>query len=153
MTGVQTCALPILITFNLGAVLNLHSLLVDEISVVCTDVRVVDHHETALGCCNLGIKSLHFLDWESISVEHEVLKILRVVEVRPKDVNWESIVGELCISFHHQVSTRLLILAIVVAETVYRWKRCIPCQLRKDHLVLLGSLSSAENEELELASN
>jgi len=76
-------------------------LLKDKVLVVRSDVRVVDHHKSSFGSSDLSVEGLHLLDGEGVTIEHEVLEVLGVIQVRPEDVHWEPVVREFCVSLHH----------------------------------------------------
>jgi hypothetical protein len=133
-------------------ILQLDSLLVHEVVLRCLDVRVVDHDESPVSLLDLRVHLVDLVDWECLLVEDEVLEVLRVVEIRPKDVHWEAILGEILVALHHQVSAVVLVLAVVEAETVKRRQWSVACQLGESVLVRLWALSGTENEELELVT-
>ena len=93
-----------------------HALRVDEVVIVCVDVRVIDRYEAALGLLKGHVELLNLVDGPCVLVELEVLEILRVVQVRPQNVHREAIISKLLVAFNHQVRTIILILAVVVAQ-------------------------------------
>lgn len=86
-------------------------------------MRIIDHHKSSFGSSDLSVERLHLLDGEGITIEDEILEVLGIVQVRPEDVHWESVVREFRVSLHHQVHAVFFVLAVVVAQTVNWWQR------------------------------
>jgi len=62
---------------------------------------VVDHHKSALRSLDLGIQRLYLIQRPGCVVEDEVLKVLRVIKVGPKDVNGESVFSKLGVALNN----------------------------------------------------
>ena len=103
------------ISLSLWGILNFLTFRVDEVVFIYVNVRIVDHYKPSLRFSDLLVQLLHLIEWPCFSVKDEVLKILRVIEVGPKYINWESVGRELFVTSHYQVCTVLLPFAIVVS--------------------------------------
>jgi hypothetical protein len=62
---------------------------------------VIYHHKSSLRSFDLSIQCLYLLQRPGCVIEDEVLEVLRVIKVGPKDVNGESVFSKLGVALNH----------------------------------------------------
>ena len=135
------------------SVLDLQASRVNEIVLVDVNVRIIDHHKPPLRLRNLLIQLLHFIHGPRFSIEDEILHVLRVVQIRPQHINWESISRELFITSHHKVCTVLFPFAVVVTQSMDRRNWWVAGHFGEQSLVTLRSLGRTEDKKLEYVTD
>lgn len=130
--------------------LEFHSLLVDVVGVVSTDMWVNNCDESSSSIVDSLVQVHDLLLAEALVVELCVLLLLSMVNVKPENINRESISAKVMVTFDHVISIKFLVFAEVISERVYGWHWSVSSQLREFLLeVLWRGLSS---QEIELKS-
>ena len=89
------------VTSSLCSILNFQASRVNEVVFIYFNVRIHDHDKPSLRFCDLLVQLMNLIKWPCFSAKDEVLKILRVIDVRPQYINWKSISRELFVTSHH----------------------------------------------------
>jgi hypothetical protein len=89
------------VTSSLCSILNFQASRVNEVVFIYFNVRIHDHDKPSLRFCDLLVQLMNLTKWPCFSVKDEVLKILRVIDVRPQYINWKSISREFFVTSYH----------------------------------------------------
>ena len=84
---------------------------------------VGDDDHFSLMAVDLLVHLIQTLLREFLRIKLEVLVILRVQNIHPVDVYWETVRLEVRVSLHHNFSTNLGIFAEVISKSFNRWHR------------------------------
>ena len=125
------------------------SFFVDEVALVCVDVRVVNDNKATIFFLNLLIHLHHFVLRETKTVKLEIALVLGEFDVEPEDVNGVVMLAEVLIAVHDHLGRVVFPLGEVVTERVKRGHRRVPSQLRQLLLQVFGGFTRAKQVEFK----
>ena len=136
------------VAINVLALLH-KTLLVHEVVLASTDVRISSNDETTSRVVDLVVKVHDVILGEALVVELTIVVVLSVLAVEPEDIDGEAEVSEITVALNKLVSRVVLPLGEVVTERVERRHGSVASELRKFLLELLGVALSAQEVELK----
>ena len=136
------------VAINVLALLH-ETLLVHEVVLAGTDVRISSNDETTSRVVDLVVQVHDVILGEALMVELTVVVVLGVLAVEPEDIDGEAVVGEVTVTLDKLVSRVVLPLGEVVSERVERRHGGVASKLGELLLLLLGIALRAQEVELE----
>jgi hypothetical protein len=78
---------------------------------------------------NLLVHLVQLSGWEPDGIKREVLVVVGVPYVHPKDIHWEAIILEIVITVDHDLRRNLCILGVVEAQILNWRQRSMACDV------------------------
>jgi hypothetical protein len=111
-------------------------------------MRICYHNELPFACFHFRVHLLVLGLCKLVSVELEILVVLRMVDVEPQDVNLEFIFGEVSVPFHQSMRISPSPLRKVEAQRIGRRHLRVSSDISKLFMYLLCPIPS-KNKQLQ----